>query len=414
MFTLTNNTKQTILVGNQNLSPGESGYFTAVTPEIQQLLNRQAVSADYSQGNPIDTSSATAMTNSFNGLTAAMKSLIVSSLGLTPGGAGAYGVPGPAGATGATGPALTGPTGPTGPGGGATGATGGQGPTGSTGATGATGPSITGPTGTTGATGFTGATGSTGPAGATGATGPTGATGQTGLTGSTGPTGPTGSNGTTGPTGATGIAGPTGPTGVTGPTGATGPTGSTGSTGSTGTTGYDEPGVVKMWAGAVIPTGYYECDGSQKNRVTEAALFAAIGVAWGSGDGLTTFNLPDFCGIFPRGVDGVAGRDPNASTRSFMYTGGNTGNAVGTYQPDAQASHTHTVTDPGHQHTVATQLQVAQAGLGSSVQAFVASAPTGSGTQTSTTNQTGITIQATSGGLENRPKNASIYFIVKR
>lgn len=45
--------------------------------------------------------------------------------------------------------------------------------------------------------------------------------------------------------------------------------------------------------GTATPTGYLACDGSNVSRTTYAALFTAIGVVWGAGDGSTTFTLPD-------------------------------------------------------------------------------------------------------------------------
>jgi hypothetical protein len=53
-------------------------------------------------------------------------------------------------------------------------------------------------------------------------------------------------------------------------------------------------GAMLDFAGTVAPTGYLGCDGSAVSRTTYATLFAAIGITWGSGDGSTTFNLPDF------------------------------------------------------------------------------------------------------------------------
>jgi microcystin-dependent protein len=41
------------------------------------------------------------------------------------------------------------------------------------------------------------------------------------------------------------------------------------------------------------PSGYLYEDGSAVSRTTYAALFAAIGTTYGSGDGSTTFNVPD-------------------------------------------------------------------------------------------------------------------------
>jgi microcystin-dependent protein len=51
-------------------------------------------------------------------------------------------------------------------------------------------------------------------------------------------------------------------------------------------------GVIKMFGGSILPTGYLFCDGSAKSRVTYAALFGIIGTTFGNGDGSTTFNMP--------------------------------------------------------------------------------------------------------------------------
>ena len=42
-----------------------------------------------------------------------------------------------------------------------------------------------------------------------------------------------------------------------------------------------------------IPSGYLLCDGSAVSRTVYPDLFAAIGTDYGSGDGSTTFNVPD-------------------------------------------------------------------------------------------------------------------------
>lgn len=68
-------------------------------------------------------------------------------------------------------------------------------------------------------------------------------------------------------------------------------------------------GSVNMYAGATIPTGWLICDGTAVSRSTYAALFTAIGTAYGTGDGSTTFNVPDFRNVFPRGA--------NAATRTI-------------------------------------------------------------------------------------------------
>jgi microcystin-dependent protein len=70
-------------------------------------------------------------------------------------------------------------------------------------------------------------------------------------------------------------------------------------------------GAIKMYAGASAPTGYLFCKGQAVSRSTYSALFAVIGIAYGSGDGSTTFNLPDTQGIFVRGAgsQNIAGID---------------------------------------------------------------------------------------------------------
>lgn len=56
------------------------------------------------------------------------------------------------------------------------------------------------------------------------------------------------------------------------------------------------------------PQGWLLCDGSAISRTTYADLFTAISTTYGTGDGSTTFNIPDLRGRVPVGVDGSAGR----------------------------------------------------------------------------------------------------------
>jgi microcystin-dependent protein len=57
-------------------------------------------------------------------------------------------------------------------------------------------------------------------------------------------------------------------------------------------------GSIIGWGGTTgtIPTRWLQCDGSAINRTTYSALFTAIGTAYGTGDGSTTFNIPDGLG----------------------------------------------------------------------------------------------------------------------
>ena len=93
-------------------------------------------------------------------------------------------------------------------------------------------------------------------------------------------------------------------------------------------------GLISAFGGAVAPTRYLICDGSAVSRTTYANLFAAIGTAWGSGDGSTTFNLPDLRGMFLRGA-GTHATLKKANGNSFA------GPAIGASQNDQEQGHIH-------------------------------------------------------------------------
>ena len=60
-------------------------------------------------------------------------------------------------------------------------------------------------------------------------------------------------------------------------------------------------GAVMAFAMNGAPTGWLAADGSNVSRTTYSSLFSAIGTTYGSGDGATTFALPDLRGYFVRG-----------------------------------------------------------------------------------------------------------------
>lgn len=69
-------------------------------------------------------------------------------------------------------------------------------------------------------------------------------------------------------------------------------------------------------AATSAPTGYLLCDGSAVSRTTYAALFTSIGETYGSGNGSTTFNVPDLRGRIPVGVAPGGHADVNAVAKS--------------------------------------------------------------------------------------------------
>ncbi|MBN2738152.1 MAG: tail fiber protein [Spirochaetales bacterium] len=103
------------------------------------------------------------------------------------------------------------------------------------------------------------------------------------------------------------------------------------------------PGTIAPFGGnlARIPEGWLLCDGRSYLQEEYPDLFNIIKTNFGAGESAEEFNVPDFRGVFLRGVDGEAGRDIDAPSRTALNTGGNTGNAVGSYQVDAFEKHTH-------------------------------------------------------------------------
>ena len=102
-------------------------------------------------------------------------------------------------------------------------------------------------------------------------------------------------------------------------------------------------GSLMPFAGSTAPNGYLLCYGQLVSRTTYSALFAAIGITYGAGDGVTTFQLPDLRGRVISGFDAMGG---NAASRLTSI-----GNTLGS----AGGSETHTLTESelaAHRHLV--------------------------------------------------------------
>jgi microcystin-dependent protein len=148
-------------------------------------------------------------------------------------------------------------------------------------------------------------------------------------------------------------------------------------------------GTIVSFGGRNIPQGWLLCDGREISRSSYAILYLSIDSVWGNGNGTTTFNLPDLRGQFLRGVSGTSNVDPDTTIRTQKFSGGNSGNRVGSYQGDEIKSHNHSIQQVGQSSSCGNL----------------------SGTTGSWSCNPYPT--ANTGGNESRPKNAYVYYIIK-
>jgi microcystin-dependent protein len=137
-------------------------------------------------------------------------------------------------------------------------------------------------------------------------------------------------------------------------------------------------GAIQAFARNTAPTGWLKANGQAVSRTAYARLFAAIGTTFGTGDGSTTFNVPDLRGEFIRGW---------ADGRSV-----DTGRTFGSAQADELKSHDHKIYR-GTNTPVALNA-AADSTMGPNV-----------GDLEITT--------ATTGGSETRPRNLSLLYCIR-
>lgn len=106
-------------------------------------------------------------------------------------------------------------------------------------------------------------------------------------------------------------------------------------------------GTISIFAGSSAPTSWLICNGAAVSRTTYSGLFGVVSTTYGSGDGSTTFNIPDCTGRV------VAGKEASATRLTATYFGavsGQTGATLGavggleshTLTAAQLAAHTHT------------------------------------------------------------------------
>ena len=148
-------------------------------------------------------------------------------------------------------------------------------------------------------------------------------------------------------------------------------------------------GTIVAFGGTTAPAGWLVCNGTEYDASGDKAkLYGAIGTSFGGVAG-SKFNVPDLRGRFLRGWDNGSGRDPDASSRTVMKLGGNTGDKIGSTQGYQLQAHTHDYLwapiDSGNITTGAKKIRGADQS----------------------------TLTSTTGGTETRPLNANVNYIIK-
>ena len=154
---------------------------------------------------------------------------------------------------------------------------------------------------------------------------------------------------------------------------------------------------------ASAPNGWLKANGAAVSRTVYANLFAAIGTSAGAGDGVTTFNLPDWRGEFMRGWDDGRGIDA--------------GRTIGSWQADSFKSHQHI--SPWSQDAIGAGIALL---TGSALYAGTISSNGGtgvgfrdvaSGENASTEAEEHVMNTSATGGSETRPRNRAALICIK-
>lgn len=99
-------------------------------------------------------------------------------------------------------------------------------------------------------------------------------------------------------------------------------------------------GSIIAYTTATVPEGFLLCDGSAVSRTEYSDLFDVIGTTFGSGDGSTTFGLPDLTNRVALG------------TSSNYALGSSAGAETVTLDSTQIAAHNHSFPEHGHANTI--------------------------------------------------------------
>lgn len=133
-------------------------------------------------------------------------------------------------------------------------------------------------------------------------------------------------------------------------------------------------GIIVAYGGTTEPDGWIFAYGQAISRTTYAALFTAYSTIYGSGDGSTTFNVPDLRGRVIAGQDDMGGSSANRLTGLTNGVDGDTLGAAGGLEsmtiaqanlPNVTLTTTIAAGQGSHSHSFAASVIVAGAGGGS-------------------------------------------------
>lgn len=116
---------------------------------------------------------------------------------------------------------------------------------------------------------------------------------------------------------------------------------------TSGGTGGVPSGTIMAFAGTTAPSGWLLCDGSAVSRSSYSNLFTTISTSFGTGDGSTTFNIPDLRGRTIFGLDNMGGTTASRLTTTSGISANNTLGATGGNQTITLS----TSNLPNHNHT---------------------------------------------------------------
>ena len=115
-------------------------------------------------------------------------------------------------------------------------------------------------------------------------------------------------------------------------------------------------GSIVLFAGEATPSGWLLCDGQAVSRMTYFPLFKVISTLYGDGDHIRTFNVPDFRGRFPLGLDQSNGQRPGILQGGITHVTLTQAelpphvHASGSLRARNVEDHVHPYDDPGHDH----------------------------------------------------------------